>query len=117
MKFLLDVHISYKLGKALRNFGYEAVHVNTILDRWFTDDITIACFADKENYTLISKDSDFRNSYLIKKSPKKLIKVNLGNISNDDLIQIFHDNLEDIVKLNSLSQFMVEIDVDMIRVL
>lgn len=117
MKFLLDVHISYKLGKALRNYGYETVHVNTILDSWFTDDATIAGFADKEDYTVISKDSDFRNSYLIKKSPKKLIKVNLGNITNDDLIKIFQDNLDDIVKLNSLSQFMVEIDVDMIRVL
>ncbi len=66
MRFLLDVHMSYKLGKELEKHGYETVHVNTILDKWYTDDITIAGFADKENYAVITKDADFRNSYLIK---------------------------------------------------
>ncbi len=67
MKFLLDVHMSYKLGKELEKHGYETVRVNTILDKWYTDDITIAGFADKENYAVLTKDADFRNSYLIKK--------------------------------------------------
>ena len=66
MRFLLDVHMSYKLGKELEKHGYETVRVNTILDKWYPDDITIAGFADKENYAVITKDADFRNSYLIK---------------------------------------------------
>lgn len=37
MKFLCDVHISYKVCKFLEQYGHQAIHVNTILDKWFTD--------------------------------------------------------------------------------
>ncbi|SEF96994.1 hypothetical protein SAMN03080598_02021 [Algoriphagus boritolerans DSM 17298 = JCM 18970] len=43
---------------------------------------------------LISKDPDFKLSYLIKKKPLKLIKVNLGNVSNSALLELFSKKLE-----------------------
>ena len=75
MKFLCDVHISYKLSKKIESLGFESIHVNFILDKWFTSDTEIAKFADSNDYILISKDADFKNSYLINKLPKKLIKI------------------------------------------
>jgi predicted nuclease of predicted toxin-antitoxin system len=33
MKFLCDVHISYKVVKHLNSMGFKAVHVNEILDK------------------------------------------------------------------------------------
>ncbi len=33
MKFLCDVHISFKLVKNLRYLGYDVFHVNEILDK------------------------------------------------------------------------------------
>lgn len=73
MKFLCDVHISYKLVNHLRLLGFEVIHVNEILDKWITSDSKICNFADQNDLVVITKDSDFRNSFYIKKSPKKLI--------------------------------------------
>jgi len=89
MKILCDVHISIKITKLFASKGISSVHVNDILDKWFTPDIKISDFADENDFTLITKDSDFKNSHFIKKSPKKLIKINLGNISTVRLLEIF----------------------------
>jgi predicted nuclease of predicted toxin-antitoxin system len=110
MKFLCDVHISYRLVKHLRTLGFTVIHVNEILNNWFTSDNMISKFADENDLIVITKDSDFRNSFYIKKSPKKLIKINLGNISNELLIQIITDNLEHFKKLNNNQVFIVEVD-------
>jgi len=58
------------------------------------------------------KDSDFWNSYFIKQTPKKLIKINLGNIPNHELITIFAENIHAIQKLDSKPNFLLEIDKD-----
>ena len=110
MKFLCDVHISFKLVRHLRSLGYEVFHVNEILDAWFSSDSLISKFADDNDLIVITKDSDFRNSFYINNSPKKLIKINLGNISNELLIQVITDNLEHFKKLNNSQVFIVEVD-------
>jgi predicted nuclease of predicted toxin-antitoxin system len=38
MKFLCDVHISYKLVNRLILLGFECIHVNNILNKWNTTD-------------------------------------------------------------------------------
>ena len=81
MKFLCDVHISYKLAKFIESLGYEVIHVNMIFDKWFTKDQEIADYADyadNNDLIIITKDVDFRGSFFIKKSPRKLVKINLG---------------------------------------
>lgn len=117
MKFICDVHISLKLAKHISNQGFECIHVNTILDKWFTADSAIAKYVDLYNYTLITKDFDFKNSFLISKSPKKLVKINLGNISNQELMTIFDQfisEIETIDKNNNL--YMIEIASHFLKV-
>lgn len=114
MKFLCDVHISYKLVSFLNSLGFETIHVNNILDRWNSKDSDICIFADSNNLILISKDSDFRDSYFIKQTPKKLIKINLGNISNLELTDIFKNSIDQFQKLDSKPNFLIEINKDMI---
>ncbi len=46
MKFLCDVHISYKIVKFFSDLGFEAIHVNTILEGCETKDKDICRFAD-----------------------------------------------------------------------
>jgi predicted nuclease of predicted toxin-antitoxin system len=88
------------------------------LDKWFTKDAVIAQFSDENNYVLITKDADFRNSFLVKNTPKKLIKINLGNISNTELISIFEKNLHKMAELADVNErFMFEIDNDSISFL
>ena len=112
MKFLCDVHISIIFVKFLVSENHNCIHVNTILDKWFTADSEIAKYANTNDLILITKDSDFRNGYYLNKNPKKLIKINLGNISNSDLIEIIKENLPKIEKVSQNENFLIEVDSD-----
>src|SRR6266699_1706011 len=89
MNFLCDVHLSFRLVKYLSQRNHRVVHVNQLPDRWFTSDDAICRYADENNFILITKDADFRNSFILRKSPKKLIRITLGNIPSLDLINLF----------------------------
>src|SRR5215212_5756511 len=110
MRFLCDVHISFKIVNFLSSYGFETVHVNGILDRWNTKDTEICRYADENNFIVITKDTDFRNSFLLKQTPKRLIKINLGNISTEALIEILAENIEAIKKLDAKPIYMIEVD-------
>lgn len=112
MKFLCDVHISIKFTKYLNSKGFKCVHVNDILEGSRTKDRDICQYADQYGYTVITKDKDFRDTYLVKRSPIKLIKVNLGNISNKFLIALFDEHLKDIEKMNQKNSFLIELDLN-----
>ena len=112
MQFLCDVHIPIKLVRFLNDRNYHCVHVNSILDKWHTKDNKIAKYVDDKDYILITKDADFRDSHYVKNTPKKLVKINLGNISNMDLIKIVSKNLPKINDLNSNDSFIIEIDIN-----
>ena len=93
MKFLCDVHISFKVVRFLESRGFSAVHVNNILEGDSTSDQAISKFADENDLIVLTKDGDFRNSHFISQSPLKLIKVSLGNISTKKLIAILENQL------------------------
>ena len=42
----------------------------------------------RENRIVVSKDSDFLDSYILDGKPEKLLIVFTGNINNNDLIEI-----------------------------
>ncbi len=115
MEFLCDVHISYKTVKHLNLLGFNTIHVNEVLNKWFSSDIEICEYADRKNLVVITKDSDFRNSFYINKTPKKLIKINLGNCSNIELNQILSENIHKIERLSTFEFFIVEINKDTVQ--
>ena len=55
---------------------------------------------------MITKDLDFLKSYILKGEPEKLILIKTGNIINQQLIQLFNDNLNIIIKLISRSNLI-----------
>ncbi|NJO69384.1 MAG: DUF5615 family PIN-like protein [Bacteroidetes bacterium] len=69
MQFLCDVHISYKIVNFLNTSEYNTIHVNTLIDKWFTKDKDICIYADTNDFIVITKDSDFRDSHYVRKSP------------------------------------------------
>ena len=117
MKILCDVHISYKLVKYLKNKAIEVQHLNAILDKWNTNDNDLCRYADENNYMIVSKDKDFRNSYFLQGKPKKLIKVNLGNITNDELIEIFDKNLSLFIDAFKKDRCYIELNKEHITVI
>ncbi len=116
MQFLCDVHISLKLVSRLNSLGYSSMHVNQMPDKWHTTDKNICDFADTNNLVVITKDSDFKDSFFIRHSPRKLIKISLGNISNTRLISIFEENHHKISKLETSDTFLLEIDKTGLRI-
>lgn len=98
--------------KYLISKNHDCIHVNTILEKWHTKDRDIANYADQNGLILITKDGDFRDSHYLKNTPNKLVKINLGNISNTDLILIIGNNLTKIEKLNSNDSFILEVGND-----
>ena len=117
MKVICDVHIAKKVAKSLDSKGVEAIHVNNILDKWYTDDQDIVNYADRNDFVVMSKDSDFKTSHLVKSIPKKLLKVNLGNLSTKRLIAILDENLEFLQEKFDAGKCLVEINSDSIVII
>lgn len=108
MKFLLDVHMPMALKFFLQWKGFETIHVKEVLEGVRSSDNDIADFADANKLVLITKDQDFKNSYFIRKSPAKLIRVVLGNCTNEVLISSFEQHLGTIATFED-DQFYGEI--------
>jgi len=74
MKILCDVHIAIKVAKFFQSKNIETEHVNLILDKWHTKDCNICEYADKNDFTVLTKDKDFKDSHFIRQTPKKRLK-------------------------------------------
>ena len=98
-----------KLCKFLIKQGYEATHVNQILIGSSTPDKLISQYADANNCIVITKDADFRNSYFLQKTPRKLIRIRPGNLPNNELIDLINDQLIAIDQLSAVGGFYMEI--------
>jgi len=61
--------------------------------RNLTTDYVITLKADEENRIVISKDSDFLDSFILYGKPVKLLLVKTGNLTNMELLRLFQENL------------------------
>ncbi len=99
MKFIVDAHLPYRLNLWLNEIGFDAIHTRDLPEANETEDIDIATFADIENRTVISKDSDFLKLRILQNKPKQLLMITTGNIVNKDLIALFEQNFQTIIQL------------------
>lgn len=109
MNFLCDVHIPIKLAKFLESKGHFARHVNQLPAKWHTSDAEICASADQNQWIVITKDEDFRASFLLRRTPRKLIHISLGNISNDALINLISGHLDLIEDVDKNQYFFLEL--------
>ena len=99
MKFLVDANLPYKLALSLINNGYDAIHTDNLPNKEQTSDYEIFEKAYLEDRIIITKDTDFLNSFIIHKKPKKLLLITTGNISIKYLAKLFENYFEAIVDL------------------
>jgi predicted nuclease of predicted toxin-antitoxin system len=109
MNFICDVHLPYRLVNYLKKRGHQATHVNDILDGSNSKDIDIAKYADINNQVILTKDEDFESLHFGKGTPRKLVRILLGNVSTSDLIQIFEKHLPEIEKLKEFERYFISI--------
>jgi len=118
MNFLLDVHLPISLSKFLDNKPEcTAVHVNRLLQKWNTTDNEICRYADENNLVVITKDEDFKNSHFVKKTPKKIVRITLGNIGNSELILVFDKYLPFILSAVQKNSFYIEVNRDQLLII
>jgi len=98
MKFLIDAQLPRRLAAQFRQAGLEAIHTLDLPDGNHTTDRTINELSIKEQYIVVTKDSDFVESFILTREPWKLLLVSTGNIGNDELGTIFLSNVERVVE-------------------
>jgi len=106
VNFLVDAQLPLRLAHLLEAAGNDTVHTSQLPAGNRTTDGGVAAVADEADRVLVTKDRDFRDSHLLRRSPRRLLIVATGNISNRDLLALFSGNLETIVDALSGATFV-----------
>jgi predicted nuclease of predicted toxin-antitoxin system len=114
MKFIIDAQLPFRLVKFFKSKGFDAIHTDNLPKKERTTDDEIRAISMSERRIVITKDSDFLDSHLVKKVPPKLLMVSTGNIVNRQLIQLFEDNLESIIKAFETNDWLELSNTDLI---
>ncbi len=108
-KVLCDVHIAFRVVRFFKSKGHQAIHINDILDSYYTKDSDISRYANENGFTVMTKDLDFKNSHLLEGLPSKLLKISLGNIPTNRLIELLDSNLDEIITHFQAEKCFIEI--------
>jgi predicted nuclease of predicted toxin-antitoxin system len=115
MKFLVDAHLPRGLCGLLKAAGHEARHTLQLPAKNLATDNAINLLSTKEKLVVISKDTDFYYSHLLRQEPYKLILVRTGNIGISELQNLFAKNLPEIEKALK-KHSLVELDRSELRI-
>jgi predicted nuclease of predicted toxin-antitoxin system len=91
MKLLLDHNLSFKLVDYLPNQFKGSSHVH-LLDHSNADDTVIWELAKENNFTIVTKDTDFFDLISLKGYPPKVIWIKRGNCSTREVLEILNEN-------------------------
>ena len=97
MKFLIDAQVPRRLVAQLRQAGLEAIHTLDLPQGNRTPDSVINALSINEQYVVVTKDSDFVESFFLARQPWKLLLISTGNIRNAELEVLFLANMASIV--------------------
>jgi len=97
VKFLVDAQMPARLAELVKRAGHDAMHTNELPNGNRSTDAEIVQLADAESRVVVTKDRDFREGHLLRRSPQRLLVVATGNITNDDLLSLFEVHLDEII--------------------
>lgn len=110
MKFLVDAQLPRCFAQWLNKAGHDAQHTLGLPGKNRTTDNEVVACAMREKRIVISKDSDFVQTYLLNGEPSLLL-ISTGNISNVELEKILRTNMSGIEAAFASGRF-VEITRD-----
>ncbi len=93
MKFIVDAQLPLKLAVALTGAGHDAIHTLNLPKKNRSTAADITRLADLQGRIVISKDADFVISHIVNGSPRHLLQISTGNLSNSVLLPLVVDNL------------------------
>jgi predicted nuclease of predicted toxin-antitoxin system len=100
MKLLLDQNLSPRLKEPLADLFPGSMHVKDVGLVLATDD-AVWDYAAQQGFTIVSKDSDFRQLSFNYGHPPKVIWIRLGNCSTAEIEAILptlHDDILSFVR-------------------
>ena len=97
VKFLVDAQLQARLARFLNDAGHDALHTSELPEGNRATDVRIATVADGDGRVVVTKDRNFRDGHLLSGSPRRLLVVMTGNITNVALLALFEANLDAIV--------------------
>jgi predicted nuclease of predicted toxin-antitoxin system len=97
VKFLTDAQLPARLAEFLNQAGHDAVHTSGLPDGNRSTDRQIAERADADGRVVVTKDRDFRDGHLLARTPRQLLVVATGNITNNQLLSLFELHLGAVV--------------------
>jgi predicted nuclease of predicted toxin-antitoxin system len=98
MKFLIDAQLPRRLAHQLRAAGLETTHTLDLPEGNRTTDQALITFSLTQHCVVVTKDSDFVETFLLRHEPWKLLLVSTGNIDNDELLRLFHLNIDQLTE-------------------
>jgi predicted nuclease of predicted toxin-antitoxin system len=106
VKFIVDAQLPERLSAWLRTHGHDSIHTLDLSQANRTPDDDVRELADRELRVVVTKDSDFVDSHLLRNSPEKLLLIATGNISNDLLLALFSTHHHQIIEALEQSGFV-----------
>lgn len=85
MKLLLDQNLSRRLLPALEPH-FPGSSQTALLGLDTATDLEVWRIAKEMGYAIVTKDADFIEMALLKGWPPKIIRLDLGNVSNDTIL-------------------------------
>lgn len=99
MKFLVDAQLPVRLARVLQSAGCDTIHTKDLPRLNATPDSEINLLSMQESRIVITKDRDFLDSFMINQQPYKLLILTRGNINNNQLLDLFMNNLPHLVEI------------------
>lgn len=94
-KLLLDQNLSYKIIKQIEHLFPGSTHVRLIkLDT--SDDLTVWQYAKDHGYHIVTQDTDFNDINTLYGYPPKIIRINTGNTSTHNIVNLLLNKTETI---------------------
>jgi predicted nuclease of predicted toxin-antitoxin system len=106
VRLLIDAQLPARLATMLNECGHEAIHTSSLPEGNQSTDRQISTIADAQGRVVVTKDADFRNSHLLSGSPRRLLIVTTGNITNDALLELVGASLAAITHAFETSDFV-----------
>ena len=97
MKLLIDQNISYRLITSLKDFFQEIKHIKELSLETASDD-DIWKYAKENGFVIVTKDSDFNDLAVLRGLLPKIIWIQKGNCSTDDIIKLLTENHQLIIE-------------------
>ncbi|MEB3355814.1 MAG: DUF5615 family PIN-like protein [Synechococcales bacterium] len=106
MKLLFDQNLSPRLVNRLADLYPDSQHVFFVsLDQ--ADDRAVWEYANQNDFTVATRDSDFSELSVLRGFPPKIIWIRRGNCSTSQIEEILRSHYQDIIQLSEDSNLSV----------